>query len=50
MLDAKGDVYYGIPGSSTKFHYYLSAGTIYRQEDAKVPIALAENVHDLCLR
>lgn len=46
MLDAKGDVYYGTHGSSTKFHYYLSAGTIYRQEDAKVPIALAENVHD----
>jgi hypothetical protein len=29
-----------------KIHYYLSGGTIYRQQDAGRPIALAVNVQD----
>lgn len=45
-LDANGLVYYGDPGSSTKIHYYLSGGTIYRQKGSAPPVALATNVQD----
>ena len=45
-LDGEGDVYYGDPGSSVQIHYYLSGGTIYRQQDAATPTALAVNVQD----
>jgi hypothetical protein len=45
-LDGNGDVYYGAPGSSVRIHYYLSGGTIYRQQDSAPPIALAVNVQD----
>ncbi|MEY2484490.1 MAG: hypothetical protein QOG67_3568 [Verrucomicrobiota bacterium] len=45
-LDGDGNVYYGDAGSSVKIHYYLSGGTIYRQQDAGRPIALAVNVQD----
>src|SRR6266513_4124344 len=30
-VDQNGNVYYGARGSSVRFHYYLSGGTIYRQ-------------------
>ena len=45
-LDGNGGVYYGIAGSSVSIHYYLSGGTIYRQQDGGTPIALAVNVQD----
>ena len=43
-LDGNGSVYYGAKGSSVKVRYYLSNGTIYRQEGNGPPIVLAENV------
>ena len=46
VLDGKGGVYYGASDSSVRIHYYLSSGTIYRQQDAGRPVPLAENVHD----
>jgi type II secretory pathway component PulJ len=46
VLDGHGGVYYGAAGSSVMVHYYLSAGTIYRQQDSGRPIALAVNVQD----
>jgi type II secretory pathway component PulJ len=45
-LDGNGGVYYGAAGSSITIHYYLSGGTIYRQQDAGRPIAVAVNVQD----
>ena len=45
-LDGKGGVNYGAAGSSIQIHYYLSGGTIYRQQGAGSPVALAENVQD----
>jgi type II secretory pathway component PulJ len=45
-LDGAGDVYYGAAGSSVRIHYYLSGGTIFRQQDSATPIALAVNVQD----
>jgi type II secretory pathway component PulJ len=45
-LDGKGGVYYGASGSSVRIHYYLSGGTIYRQQDTKNPVPLAVNVQD----
>jgi prepilin-type N-terminal cleavage/methylation domain-containing protein len=44
VLDGKGGVYYGASGSSMKIRYYLSGGTIYRQEGNGTPAILAENV------
>lgn len=45
-LAGNGSVYYGAAGSSTKIHYYLSGGTIYRRHNNAVPVALAVNVQD----
>lgn len=45
-LDGHGGVYYGTSGSSVRIHYYLMAGTIYRQQDNAAAISLAVNVHD----
>jgi type II secretory pathway component PulJ len=45
-LDGSGGVYYGTAGSSVKVHYYLSGGTIFRQQDNARPLALAVNVQD----
>jgi type II secretory pathway component PulJ len=45
-LDQNGDVYYGAAGSSVQIHYYLSGGTIYRQQGSSTPTALAVNVQD----
>lgn len=45
-LDGRGGVYYGIAGSSVSVHYYLSGGTIYRQQNGGAPVALAVNVQD----
>jgi type II secretory pathway component PulJ len=45
-LDGKGDVYYGTAGTSVKVHYYLSGGTIYRQQGTAPAVALAINVQD----
>jgi type II secretory pathway component PulJ len=45
-LDGTGGVYYGAAGSSVSVHYYLSGGTIYRQQDGGTPVALAVNVQD----
>jgi hypothetical protein len=45
-LDGNGDVYYGTAGSSLQIHYYLSGGTIYRQQGSSTPTALAVNVQD----
>src|SRR3954468_21248707 len=46
VLDGDGGVYYGAPNASVQIHYYLSGGTIYRQQDSGKPIALAVNVQD----
>lgn len=45
-LAANGSVYYGNAGSSVSIHYYLSGGTIYRQQGTNTPVALAINVQD----
>ena len=45
-LDGEGGVYYGTSGSSITVHYYLMAGTIYRQQDSATPTPLAVNVQD----
>src|ERR1043166_9095407 len=45
-LDGQGGVYYGALGSSVTVHYYLMAGTIYRQQDNKSATPLAVNVQD----
>ena len=45
-LDGQGGVYYGVSGNSVRVHYYLMAGTIYRQQDSATPIPLAVNVQD----
>jgi type II secretory pathway component PulJ len=45
-LDGTGGIYYGPAGSTVRIHYYLSGGTIYRQQDSATPIALAVNVQD----
>ena len=45
-LDGTGGVYYGAAGSSVAIHYYLSGGTIYRQQNGGAPVALAVNVQD----
>jgi prepilin-type N-terminal cleavage/methylation domain-containing protein len=43
-LDGSGGVYYGEKGSSLKIRYYLSDGSIYRQEGTSPAVVLAENV------
>jgi type II secretory pathway component PulJ len=50
-LDGHGGIYYGAAGSSVSVHYYLSGGTIYRQQNggwpaSQTPVALAVNVQD----
>lgn len=46
VLDGEGGVFYGAAGSSVKVHYFLSGGTIFRQQDTAPPVALAVNVQD----
>jgi type II secretory pathway component PulJ len=46
MLDSAGGIYYGSVGSSVQIHYYLMAGTIYRQQGTATPLPLATNVQD----
>ena len=41
-----GLIVYGTSGSVIQIHYYLSNGTIYRQQDSAAPTAIAENVKD----
>jgi type II secretory pathway component PulJ len=41
-----GLVVYGTSGSVVQIHYYLTNGTIYRQQDSAAPTAIAENVKD----
>lgn len=45
-LDGSGGVYYGAANSSVSVHYYLSGGTIYRQEGTSPAVAIADNVRD----
>ena len=45
-LDGEGGVIYGAAGSSVRVHYYLMAGTIYRQQDNAAATPLAVNVQD----
>ena len=45
-LDGEGGVIYGASGSSVRVHYYLMAGTIYRQQDNAAATPLAVNVQD----
>ena len=45
-LDGQGGVLYGAAGSSVRVHYYLMAGTIYRQQDNGAATPLAVNVQD----
>jgi type II secretory pathway component PulJ len=45
-LDNDGDVYYGDPGDTVQIHYYLSGGTIFRQQDTAAATPLAVNVQD----
>src|SRR5438045_8946628 len=45
-LDGQGGVFYGANGSSVRIHYYLLAGTIYRQQDNAPALPLAVNVQD----
>src|SRR5205085_6601132 len=42
----QGGVFYGTSGSSVRVHYYLMAGTIYRQQDNAAALPLAVNVQD----
>jgi prepilin-type N-terminal cleavage/methylation domain-containing protein len=43
-LDGAGGVYYGDKGSWIKVRYYLSNGSIYRQQGTGAAVVLAENV------
>jgi prepilin-type N-terminal cleavage/methylation domain-containing protein len=43
-LDGTGGVYYGAKGSSIKVRYYLSGGSMYRQEGNGPAVVLAGNV------
>src|SRR5438477_6486697 len=45
-LDGQGGVFYGASGSSVRVHYYLMAGTIYRQQDNGAALPLAVSVQD----
>jgi type II secretory pathway component PulJ len=45
-LDGQGGVFYGASGSSVRIHYYLMAGTIYRQQGNASALPLAVNVQD----
>ena len=45
-LDGEGGVIYGASGSSVRVHYYLMAGTIYRQQDSATATPLAVKVQD----
>jgi len=46
-LDGQGGVTYGPSGAtSVRIHYYLMAGSIYRQQDNAAPTPLAVNVQD----
>jgi type II secretory pathway component PulJ len=45
-LDGQGGVFYGPSGSSVRVHYYLMAGTIYRQQDSAPTLPLAVHVQD----
>ena len=45
-LNGSGGVYYGSSTSSVGIHYFLLAGTIYRQEGTNPALAIAENVRD----
>jgi type II secretory pathway component PulJ len=45
-LDGQGGVFYGASGSSVRIHYYLMAGTIYRQQGNAAAMPLAVNVQD----
>ena len=45
-LDGEGGVIYGASGSSVMVHYYLMAGTIYRQQANNPALPLAVNVQD----
>ena len=45
-LDGQGGVFYGASGSSVTVHYYLMAGTIYRQQGSAAATPLAVNVQD----
>jgi type II secretory pathway component PulJ len=46
VLDGTGGVYYGDPNATVQIHYYLSGGTIYRQQDTATPTPIAVNVQD----
>ena len=46
VLDGQGGISYGAIGSSVTVHYYLLAGSIYRQQDNAPSVALATNVQD----
>jgi len=45
-LDGTGGIVYGAIGSSVTVHYYLMAGTIYRQQATGPALPLAVNVQD----
>jgi type II secretory pathway component PulJ len=45
-LDGHGGVFYGAAGSSISIHYFLSGGTIYRQQGTLPAVPLAVNVQD----
>src|SRR5262249_2563933 len=46
QLDGEGGIYYGTDGSFITIQYYLSNGTIYRQQDNAAAVAIAQNVSD----
>jgi type II secretory pathway component PulJ len=46
QLDGEGGIFYGTSDTSVQIHYFLSNGTIYRQQDALPAVAIAENVSD----
>ena len=45
-LDGHGGVNYGAANSFVEIHYYLSGGSIFRQEGSNPPLELASNVAD----
>lgn len=46
QLNGAGGVFYGTSGAVVQIRYYLSNGSIYRQQGTAPPVAIAQNVSD----
>ena len=45
-LDGSGNINYGDTATTVRIHYYLSGGSIYRQQGTAAPLEIASNVAD----